>query len=81
MDLKNGRCDAIVLEDTVANAYLKEYKDMKILSMKEINTEEGGMAVAVAKGNKELVNIINEVIKDLKASGEYDKLIDKWFKQ
>lgn len=80
MDLKNGRCDAIVLEDTVANAYLKEYKDMKILSMKEINTEEGGMAVAVAKGNKELVNIINEVIKDLKASGEYDKLVDKWFK-
>jgi polar amino acid transport system substrate-binding protein len=53
---------------------------MKILSMKEINTEEGGMAVAVAKGNKELVNIINDVIKELKTSGEYDKLVDKWFK-
>jgi polar amino acid transport system substrate-binding protein len=81
MDLKNGRCDAIVLENTVANAYLKEYNDMKILNMKEINTVENGSAVAVAKGNKELVNIINDVIKELKASGEYDKLIDKWFKQ
>ena len=54
---------------------------MKILNMKEINTVENGSAVAVAKGNKELVNIINDVIKELKASGEYDKLIDKWFKQ
>ena len=66
--------------NSLAESKLKEYKDMKILSMKEINTEEGGMAVAVAKGNKELVNIINEVIKELKTSGEYDKLVDKWFK-
>lgn len=81
MDLKNGRADAIVLEDTVANAYLKEYKDMKMIRIKEINDVNNGSAVAVAKGNKELVDKINETIKELKSSGEYDKLIEKWFKQ
>jgi polar amino acid transport system substrate-binding protein len=81
MDLQNGRCDAIVVEDTVAKAYLKEYKDMKILYMDEINDVENGSAVAVAKGNKSLLNVVNEVIKELKQSGEYDKLVDKWFKQ
>ncbi|KUK07866.1 MAG: ABC-type amino acid transport system, periplasmic component [Caldanaerobacter subterraneus] len=81
MDLQNGRCDAIVVEDTVAKAYLKEYKDMKILYMDEINDVENGSAVAVAKGNKSLLDVVNEVIKELKQSGEYDKLVDKWFKQ
>jgi len=35
----------------------------------------------VAKGNKELVNKINEVINEMKSDGEYEKLIEKWFKQ
>jgi polar amino acid transport system substrate-binding protein len=35
----------------------------------------------VAKGNKSLLDVVNEVIKELKQSGEYDKLVDKWFKQ
>lgn len=81
MDLKNNRVDGIVLEDTVAKAYLKEYPNMKMLNFKELNTEDNGAAVAVAKGNKELVNKINEVINEMKSDGEYEKLIEKWFKQ
>lgn len=76
--MENGRVDAILMESTIANAYLKEYKDMKMLHIKEINEAVPGYSVAVANGNQDLVNQINSVIKELKDSGEYDKMLNKW---
>ncbi|KAA5805852.1 basic amino acid ABC transporter substrate-binding protein [Thermoanaerobacterium thermosaccharolyticum] len=78
LSLENGRVDAILMESTIANAYLKEYKDMEMLHIKEINEAVPGYSVAVAKGNQDLVNQINSVIKELKDSGEYDKMLNKW---
>ncbi|MDK2807004.1 MAG: arginine/lysine/histidine transporter system substrate-binding protein, partial [Thermoanaerobacterium sp.] len=78
LSLENGRVDAILMESTIADAYLKEYKGMKMLHIKEINEAVPGYSVAVAKGNQDLVNQINSVIKELKDSGEYDKMLNKW---
>lgn len=80
MEVKTGKVDGVVVEQTVAQAYLKENPDLKIVEIPELKSEEGS-AIAVKKGDKALLAEINKVLKQLKDSGEYDKLIEKWFKQ
>ena len=45
------------------------------LSKIEFKDETGGNAVAVKKGEKELVEQVNKTIKRLKDSGDLDKFI------
>ncbi|PIE48235.1 MAG: hypothetical protein CSA42_00165 [Gammaproteobacteria bacterium] len=40
----------------------------------------GTWAYAVKKGNRELLDKINNGIKNLRKSGEYQKIVSKWFK-
>ena len=37
--------------------------------------------IAVKKGNKELVDALNDALKKMKDSGKYDEIHDKWIKQ
>ena len=46
-----------------------------VLSKIEFKDETGGNAVAVKKGEKELVEQVNKTIKRLKDSGDLDKFI------
>lgn len=80
MEVKTGKVDGMVVEQTVAAAYLKENPDLKMVEIPELKSEEGA-AIAVKKGDKVLLNEINKILKQLKDSGEYDKLIDKWFRK
>ncbi|WP_026486324.1 basic amino acid ABC transporter substrate-binding protein [Caldanaerobius polysaccharolyticus] len=80
MEVKTGKVDGMVVEQTVAVAYLKENPDLKIVEIPELKSEEGA-AIAVKKGDKALLDEINKILKQLKNSGEYDKLIDKWFRK
>ena len=34
--------------------------------------------MAIKKGNPEFVKTVNELLKELKDSGEYDKLYEQW---
>ena len=36
-------------------------------------------AIALAKGQDELLNDINQALQKIKDSGKYDELIKKWF--
>ena len=36
--------------------------------------------IATAKKNKDLADKLNNALADLKKSGEYQKIYDKWFK-
>lgn len=36
--------------------------------------------IVVKKGNKELVDVLNDVFKKIKDSGKYDEIYDKWIK-
>ncbi|HDN96152.1 MAG TPA: transporter substrate-binding domain-containing protein, partial [Thermoplasmatales archaeon] len=56
----------------------KGYKDLKIIG-EEINI--GKRCIAVKKGNIALLKKINEGIKKIKESGEYDAIYKKWFGQ
>ncbi|SFE20813.1 transporter substrate-binding domain-containing protein [Peptostreptococcus sp. D1] len=78
MDLKNGNIDAVVLNDKVASINAGKYDGVKVVESLALTSggDEELMAVAVKKGdNKELLAALNEEIKTLKDSGEYDKIL------
>ncbi|WP_165996573.1 transporter substrate-binding domain-containing protein [Bacillus sp. Cs-700] len=77
-ELKSGRYDAIIIEDTVAKGYLESNDDLTGENLP--NTEEAGSAVAFPK-DSELTKEFNEVIKEMKDNGKMDELIEKWFGQ
>ena len=87
LDLKSKKADVIILEKPVAEMYIKENKDIVISSV-ELEEEEGGSAVAVAKGNEDFVKLINETLNRLKKENKIDtfvteatKLADKYAKE
>lgn len=76
MDLQNGKVDAVVIDEEPAKKMTADKEDVKILEVPFIEEE---YAIAVKKGNTELLNTINETIKELKANGEYDKIYEQFF--
>ncbi|MCL2014356.1 MAG: basic amino acid ABC transporter substrate-binding protein [Oscillospiraceae bacterium] len=76
VELKTGRVDAIVIDRGVADQFIGDNPDLKILD-EDLGKEEYGMAVN--KGNTELLTKINGAIKKLKESGEYQEIFDTFF--
>jgi ABC-type amino acid transport substrate-binding protein len=77
-ELKSGRYDAIIIEDTVAKGFLKSNDDLTGENLP--NAEEAGSAVAFPK-DSELTKDFNDVINEMKENGKLDELIEKWFGQ
>ncbi|MEG0250507.1 MAG: transporter substrate-binding domain-containing protein [Peptostreptococcus sp.] len=79
-DLKNGNIDAILTSMTVAKINEKQNTGIKVINnvdLKGSGSEETA-AIAVKKGeNKKLISEMNSVIKELKDSGEYEKILNK----
>lgn len=78
LEVKNGRLDGVVVNLTVAVEYVKSIGGLKMVEISELNKEAEGYAIAVKKGDAELIKLIDGVIEELKASGEYNKLLTKW---
>ena len=74
--LLNGKIDAVVIDNEPAKAYLKKNEGKIIVLEKPLSDEE--YAIAVKKGNKELLDQINGALRELKTSGELDKIKAKY---
>lgn len=77
LELMNRRVDAVVLDFAPAKAYVAMYPQLTI-SSDILSQEEYG--IAVRKEDKDLLEFINRVLRDMKKS-PYDILLEKWFKQ
>lgn len=75
-DLKLDRIDAIVVDLPVAQTYVKKLPGLRI-SSPPMSEEEYG--IPVKKGNFDLLTKINVGLANIRASGEYDKITEKWF--
>lgn len=75
MALTQGKLDAVIIDREPAKVFVKENAGLQILD--EAFTEEE-YAIAVKKGNTELVEKMNGAIKELKESGELQKIVDKY---
>ena len=77
-DLNDGKIDAVILDEAPSKNIVSKNYDNKLVIIDTALTEEE-YAIAVKKGNTELVNSLNEFIKTIKSNGEYDKLLEKYF--
>lgn len=69
MELVNGKCDVVVIDSATADKYVKDNKGLKIVEDNEqFDNEE--YAIAVKKGNKDLLDQINKSIKKMKDNGK-----------
>ena len=75
-DLSIGKIDAVVLDEQPAKKIIANYEGVKLIEAPFIDES---YAIAVKKGNTELVNTINEVLAEIKADGTYDQLYTKYF--
>lgn len=74
LQLNNGDVAAVLNDKPVTEAYiLKQPGTIKIVGE---TLDEEAYAIAVQKGNKELLDKINDGLKQLKESGELDKMIE-----
>lgn len=74
--LRSGKVDAFIIDDQVAIALVAENGgDFTILDS-AYATEE--YAIAVKKGNKEILDMLNEGIDEMKANGELQRIISKY---
>lgn len=79
MELKNGKLDAVVIDLQPAKMFVDKNEGLKVIEDPSFEAEE--YAIAVKKGNTELLEKVNEVIAELKATGKLDEIINKYQNQ
>lgn len=75
-DVKNGKLDAVVIDSATGKA-LAEKNGLKVVEDPEAFESEE-YAIAVKKGNTELLEKINATLAEMKANGEIDELAVKY---
>ena len=76
MDLKNGKIDAVVIDEEPAKKMTEGQSDLKLLEAPFIEEE---YAIAIKKGNAELLESINATLTEMKNDGTYDEIYTKYF--
>ncbi len=74
MELKNKKIDALVVELPVANGYVKNNNDLALTNV-PVKDNTGGSAIAVKKGNSNLVEQLNKTLDRLMKDGLVEKFV------
>ena len=78
-DMINGNLDACVCDSIIASDFVlanESYKGMLRVAGEPFTDEE--IAIAVKKGNTELLDLINQGLEAMMADGSFDELKAKW---
>lgn len=73
MELANGKCDVVVIDSATAQKYVSDNEGLKIVEDPEAFESEE-YAIAVRKGNTELLDMINTAIEAKLADGTISDL-------
>lgn len=73
LELKNNKIDGVVLVGPVADAYAKQNEDMMVTNI--TFDKEPAIAIAVNKGNKQLLESINKTLDKLKNENSIKEFI------
>ncbi len=76
LDLKNGKLDAVVLDDIPAQIIVEQNSGLRIITDDSVDVEE--YALAVRLDDTELQEVINEVLGELKADGKIDEWVEDY---
>ena len=78
-ELANGGVDAMIGDVGVLQWYVKQNPDKAFNQCRDPGFEEQYFGIAVAKGNKKLLDEINKGLDGAVQSGAYQKVYEKWF--
>lgn len=79
LDLANGNLDAVVLDSVVAEDFVLQNESYsKVLKIAGSFENSDDMAMAVKKGNSELLNLLNEGLEKVKENGTMASLKAKY---
>lgn len=79
LQMQNGEVQGVIVDKPVGEAYLNSNSD-KAMFVGDAFGDHEEFAFAVQKGNKELLDKLNTGLSNIKESGKYQELVDKWFK-
>jgi len=79
MELEKGEVDAVVNDHPVTAYYLKTTENTKLKMVGDIFSADDQYGIAVKKGNKEILDMLNEGLQKIKDNGKYDEIYNKWF--
>lgn len=75
--LKSGTVEGVIIDAPVAQNAVEKSGGVEIAE--KVPTEEE-YGIAVAQGEEELLDEINEALKEVEEDGAYKKIYEKWFK-
>jgi putative glutamine transport system substrate-binding protein len=75
--LKEHRVEAFVEDYISLYNLLQKNRGLRIAGLEPFSP--GPHSLGVRKGDKEWLNFTNATLEKMKKSGEYEKLLDKWF--
>lgn len=73
--LSQSKVDAVVIDRETAKQYVKQVSGLEILDASYTDEE---YAIAVKKGNTELLDAVNSAIRELKEEGRFDEIVAKY---
>ncbi|MCY6485272.1 transporter substrate-binding domain-containing protein [Clostridium aestuarii] len=76
LSLKTKKVDAIVVEGPVAQAYAEKNDDIMVSDMPVGNPADGS-AIAIQKGNEDLVEVVNKTIDRLVSENKINEFVAK----
>ncbi len=76
--LANAEIDAVLTDAPVIAQFIKDHPELTVqLVSGPVNEEQ--YAIAVSKERPALVAQINELLAELRANGDYDRIFNQWF--
>ncbi len=76
--LRDGKVDAVMLDDEPAKVFVREFEDLTILEEPYADEAYG---IAVGKDNTELLSKINAALAKLKSNGIIDRITEAWLRE
>lgn len=80
LELNKGGCYAMLNDGPVNKYFLKQKasQSMNLVALDFVVSDDL-YGMAVQKGNKKLLNLLDSTIDAMRADGSYQKIYDKWF--
>ena len=75
--LKSGKVECVIIDNETAKTNVAANSGLKILDNEFTNED---YAICFSKKNPELQKKVNDALNELKASGEFQKVVDKYIK-
>ncbi|WP_047983592.1 basic amino acid ABC transporter substrate-binding protein [Ornithinibacillus californiensis] len=79
-EMLNGNADAAVGDSPVVLEYVKNNPNVELETIEDDSFEKENYGLMVKKGNKEVIDLLNKGIKEIKENGKLQEIIDSYLK-